>query len=168
MPKTLLLTSFQTWMPHQRSNASDDLLLEIGQQNPSPSWHVLRQLPVDFELAPQKAIAHVTQLQPDVVVCCGMAESRSRLSVESRAITESEILHSTLDLQRLTAELNYTEISDDAGRFVCNALYYAMLKHLRSHQPQSHGLFVHVPILTDENRGAIVADFRVILQRLTA
>ncbi|MDX2212326.1 MAG: peptidase C15 [Oculatellaceae cyanobacterium bins.114] len=166
MSKTLLLTSFQPWMPHQRSNSSDDLLLEIVHRDPPSHWHFLRQLPVDFDLAPQKAIAHVTQLQPDVVICCGMAESRSLLSVESRAITESEILHTTLDLQILTAELNHTEISDDAGQFVCNALYYVMLKQLRSHQPQSHCLFVHVPVLTAANQRAITADFHTLLHRV--
>lgn len=163
-------------MPHQLSNSSDDLLAEVMRGNPPSSWHFLRQLPVDFELAPQRAIAHVTQLQPDVVVCCGMAESRTQLSVESRAIFPNETLYTTVDLPRLVAGLTVTEISEDAGRFVCNALYYALLKQFRWQPEQQYPrqqyserqcLFVHVPVLTDENGGAIASDFQQILKRLT-
>jgi pyroglutamyl-peptidase len=167
MPKSLLLTSFATWMPHQVSNSADDLLIEMLKKEPPLSWQFLRQLPVDFELAPQQAIAHFDRVKPDILVCCGMAESRAQLSVESRAITAQETIQTTLNLNLLIADLSVTEISHDAGQFVCNALYYAMLKHLRSHS-QSQCVFVHVPVLTNENREAIAADFHRILQRLTA
>jgi len=167
MSKTLLLTSFTTWEPHQRSNASDDLLLELLKTEPTlPSLHLLRQLPVDFDLAPERAIAHVNQLQPDIVVCCGMAESRFSLNVESRAVTPNEVLYTTANLERLVLGLAVTEISHDTGQFVCNWLYYTMLKHLQN--TETICLFVHVPILTAENSEAIVTDFRFLIARLLA
>lgn len=166
MDKTILLTSFTTWEPHQKTNSSDDLLIEILNANLSPSLLFLRQLPVDFELAPQKAIAHIEQHQPDIVVCCGMAERRSKLSVESRAIVEEQILQTTVNLDALIAELTITEISHDAGRFVCNTLYYAILKYLQEQNRQIPCLFVHVPILTPENLVPVVQDFQLILQRI--
>jgi pyroglutamyl-peptidase len=146
----LLLTSFTTWLPHQKSNAADDLLLELMQTPLPPTVHFLRQLPVDFVLAPQQAIAQIQQLQPNCVICCGMAESRTKLSVESRAVSGDRVLHTCFDLPQLVAELPMTEISHDAGRFVCNTTYYKVLEHLQD--SPGRGLFVHVPILTAINR----------------
>jgi pyroglutamyl-peptidase len=167
MSKILLLTSFTTWEPHQHSNASDDLLLELLKTEPTlPSLHLLRQLPVNFELAPEQAIAHVNQLQPDIVICCGMAESRISLTVESRAVTQNEVLYTKANLERLVLGLAVTEISHDAGEFVCNWLYHALLKHLQN--TETICLFVHVPILTAENLEAIVTDFRLLIARLLA
>jgi pyroglutamyl-peptidase len=167
MSKTLLLTSFTTWEPHQRSNASDDLILELLKTEPTlSSVHLLRQLPVDFELAPKQAIAHINQLQPDIVICCGMAESRVSLTVESRAVTQNQVLYTKANLERLVLGLAMTEISHDAGQFVCNWLYYALLKHL--HDTKTICLFVHVPVLTAENSEAIVTDFRLLITRLLA
>jgi len=162
----LLLTSFTTWLPHQKSNAADDLLLELMQTPLPPTVHFLRQLPVDFVLAPQQAIAQIQQLQPNCVICCGMAESRTRLSVESRAVSGDRVLHTCFDLPQLVAELPMTEISHDAGRFVCNTTYYKVLEHLQD--SPGRGLFVHVPILTAINREAIVRDFQQLLMRILA
>jgi pyroglutamyl-peptidase len=61
----ILLTSFQTWLPHQTSNSSDDLLEEIAKLDISPSLTFLRQLPVDVSEASQLVIAKIEELQPD-------------------------------------------------------------------------------------------------------
>jgi pyroglutamyl-peptidase len=166
MPKTILLTSFTTWEPHQKSNAADDLLLEIIKTNPPPSLRFLRQLPVDFQLAPAQAIAHVNELRPDMVICCGMAESRSQLSLEARAVVGNDVLYTPVNLEELTAELLNTEISHDAGQYVCNALYYAMLHHLQQSSWNCRCLFVHVPVLHSGNLAAIVTDFQRILEAI--
>ena len=52
MSKKVLLTSFSTWLPHQKSNSSDDLLHEVTKDDSLPaSLTTLRQLPVDIHLA---------------------------------------------------------------------------------------------------------------------
>lgn len=160
----ILLTSFTTWKAHQRSNASDDLLIEIQQNYPASGLHFLRQLPVDFQLAPEQAIAHFNQLQPDAVILCGMAESRQKLTVESRAIAGKAIFHTKVDLEKLIAGLEFTEISYNAGQFVCEALYYAMLKHLHEARSNCPCIFVHVPILTPTNSQQVVKDFQAIVK----
>jgi pyroglutamyl-peptidase len=160
----ILLTSFTTWLEHHRSNASDDLLEVIADRCP-PNCYFLRQLPVDFELAPKFAIAKINELQPDIIICCGMAESRQKLSLESNGKFQSEILRSRLDLNQLMQSTTITEISHDAGDFVCNYVYYRVLKHLTD--LNQHSLFVHVPVLTTANQEAIVRDFLSILDRLS-
>ncbi|GAP97452.1 pyroglutamyl-peptidase I family protein [Leptolyngbya sp. NIES-2104] len=160
----ILLTSFTTWLEHHRSNASDDLLEAIV-DHVSPECHFLRLLPVDFELAPKIAIRKINELQPEMTICCGMAESRQKLSIESNGKFQSDILRSRLDLTQLIESTNITEISHDAGNFVCNYVYYCVLKHLENLNQQC--LFVHVPVLTSANQEMIVQDFLTILDQVT-
>jgi pyroglutamyl-peptidase len=167
MPKSILLTSFTTWEPHQRSNSSDDLLEIVSRRNLYPQQlHFLRQMPVDFELAPAQLLAKVDALQPDIILCCGMAENRSLLTVESNGKQSDEVITTPLDLESLTAALTTTAISHDAGQFVCNWLYYSLLKHSRDQNLDSHCLFVHVPVLTPQNLEFVVSDFLTMMQRL--
>ncbi|BAU11277.1 peptidase C15 pyroglutamyl peptidase I [Leptolyngbya sp. NIES-3755] len=91
-----------------------------------------------------------------------MAESRQKLSLESNGKFQSEILRSGFDLNQLMESTTTTEISHDAGNFVCNYLYYQVLKHC-----DQQCLFVHVPVLTSENQAAIVQDFLSILEQVT-
>lgn len=166
-----------TWKPEQVSNSSDDLLGIIagdrsyhgtrsygGDRHHSQDY--LRQIPVDFDLAPRRVIHHIQHHQPRAVVCCGMGESRITLDVESTAVDEPVRLHPSVDLDWLTQGLTSTQISDDAGQFVCNRLYYHVLNYLRQHNPDLPCIFVHVPRLTVQNRTAIVQDFQVILDRM--
>ncbi|BAU43797.1 peptidase C15 [Leptolyngbya sp. O-77] len=166
MTQKLLLTSFTTWQPEQPSNSSDDLLEALLQCDFAflDSLHLLRRLPVDFEQAPRLAIAHIHQLQPDLVVCCGMAETRDRLSLEVQAVKGDRILKTPLDLPRLAADLPHTDLSHDAGQFVCNALYFSLLEHAQTSQRPC--LFVHIPVLTAANRQPILQDFCQVLHRL--
>jgi pyroglutamyl-peptidase len=164
----ILLTSFQTWQSHQSSNSSDDLLELFIQRNVlSEHVHFLRHLPVDFELAPEAAIAFIETLKPDLIICCGMAENRQRLSVESNGKCQEKILLTRLDLEQILDKTCGTDISYDAGNFVCNHLYYSVLKYIRESLYGSRCLFVHVPILTEENSDLILQDFLIILQNLS-
>jgi pyroglutamyl-peptidase len=173
-----LLTSFDIWQPHQRSNASDDLLelvlAEFEQRplggvgdRPAPQIHTLRKLPVDFDQAPAAVLAQVTALQPELIVCCGMAESRSALTVESNGKFQSDIRFTAIALPALVQSLRHTHISHDAGDFVCNHLYYRLLQHIAEQQLPSRGLFLHVPVLTAENQAKVVEDAIALLTRLS-
>jgi pyroglutamyl-peptidase len=166
--KKILLTSFDTWMPHQKSNASDDLLAQISPRDFWPDALIfLRKLPVNETLASKQAIAKIQEVQPDVVICCGMAEGREILTVESQAFSLQDCLKTIVDLNQLVAGLPNTAISHDAGQFVCEALYYSVLNYLNSFsQPQIPCIFVHVPILHPDNMEAIAADFSAIVHRL--
>lgn len=167
MARKILLTSFNTWLPHQSSNASDDLLTTLEPQLfPELDLTLLRQLPVNPVQAGQKAIATINHVVPDVVICCGMAESRQQLSVESNARWEDQKLYTPLELSGLVRELSDTVISHDAGKFVCESLYYQVLKHLDTYHGEIPSLFVHVPVLTPENSETVYKDFQIILEKV--
>lgn len=162
---TLLLTSFTTWLTHQKSNSSNDLLEIIERANTHDCYY-LKQLPVEIEAASEKAIAIIQQIQPSAIICCGMAESRERLSIESNARCEGNCLPTVVELPQLLSCLSHTSISHDAGQFICEGLYYQILHYLQSANLTIPCLFVHVPVLTTNNQADIVQDFEAILDFL--
>lgn len=162
----LLFTSFQTWRSHQKSNSSDDLLQILIDRGLLTEHYFLRQIPVDFAIAPTQTIAKIEELQPDHIVCCGMAETRSVLSLESNGKCKTEILKTRFDLEALISGTASTEISHDAGDFVCNHLYYSVLKYLEQTRSDRACLFVHVPVLTTHNLDVVVQDFLAVVDRI--
>ena len=165
MYHSILITSFSTWKSHHTTNSSDDLL-HLLLEKELDSFHHLRSIPVDFELAPQHVIKRFDELRPRVLICCGMAEERTKLHIESRAVLGEQLLQTSVDLETLTVDLPMTEISHDAGRFVCNTLYYKTLEHLSLQEEDHHCIFIHIPVLTEENKNQLLADFISITERL--
>ena len=178
MQKKILLTSFAVWLSEQESNSSDDLLLALAKMASLPhDLFFLRRLVVDVQLASSRVIAKINELQPDYIICCGMAETRSQLSVEvlasSTSICPQEFINSpenifqtTVDLEKLLVGTAAVEISYDCGKFVCEGLYYSVLDYLHRSQLTIKCIFVHVPILNPENLPKIIADFILIINNL--
>lgn len=163
----LLVTSFRTWKPEQSSNSSDDLLADISSCCPHRHHlELLRQIPVDFQLAPEQVINAIQTHTPHAIICCGMGETRSRLCIEDRATYDSRIRYTGVNVNRLVSGLPLTRISHDAGQFVCNRLYFEVLDYLQHQRSDCPCVFVHVPVLTDANREAIAADFQAIILRI--
>lgn len=181
MTKKILLTSFDTWLSEQQSNSSDDLLLELATMTDvCDDLFFLRRLLVDIEVASSVVISKINQLQPDGVICCGMAASRKNLSVEVIARLESiqstdivtkhwgdnfcpASLQTNVNVEQLIMGTEAVEISYDCGKFVCEGLYYSVLHHLRKSQLSIPCIFVHVPILDQGNLLGIIADFVLII-----
>ncbi|NEO32211.1 MAG: peptidase C15 [Symploca sp. SIO3C6] len=169
MHSQILLTSFDTWLPDQVSNSSDDLLERISQLEDFPvSLSFLRKLPVDIAQASSRVIIKIEEMQPAAIICCGLARKRLKLTVESGASCGDALIKTALDLEKLVAGSVGTEISHDAGKFVCEGLYYQVLKYLREHKFNSYCIFVHVPPLSAANLPGIVADFSLIIQRVAS
>jgi len=166
---TLLLTSFAPWKAHQTTNSSDDLVLLLHDRGWLPATtQLLRHLPVHFQLAPGQVISAMYQYRPTTVVCCGMAETRSLLNLERYGRGHRDRHETPIDLGAIAAGLQWTEISQDAGNFVCNALYYELLGHVQKHDLDIQCLFVHVPPLNEYNREPLMQDFAAILSQLQA
>lgn len=167
MSRPVLITSFAPWRAHQRSNASDDLLLTLQRQQQLPNHAVLlRHLPVHSQLAPCQVISKIMTTCPAVVVCCGMAEGRSLLTLEKVGRQGQRSLKTTLNLRQVSAGTHWTTISHHAGNYVCNDLYYQVLAFTHRCPWNVESLFIHVPVLTTQNMPWIVADFLIILSQL--
>lgn len=163
----LLITSFQPWRAHQMSNTSDDLLAALHLKNRLPAnslW--IRNVPVNFETASIRVLSAMQQWHPHTVVCCGMAEKRAQLSLEKFARQGGQTLETSLSLQSLLLGTQLSEVSFDAGAYVCNHLYYQILNAIQIKNLKTQALFIHVPMLTPENRRWIAEDFAAICFRL--
>lgn len=162
MKTKILLTSFRTWLPHHKSNSSDDLLAKVkALAYPSDiDLFFLRNLPVDIRLASQAVIAEVQSLQPDVIICCGMAEKRSQLTIESHAFCQDKCLYTSVNLEKITEKLEVTKISNDAGKFVCEGLYYKILKYLELNRNNARCIFIHVPLLETIDLNLVLEDLQ--------
>lgn len=166
---SLLLSSFDIWKPHHRSNSSDDLLLELRRRGCLPeSARLLRRLPVNTQQASDLLLAAIHQYRPPWVVLGGMAEGRSRLTVERRAVQGSRSYCTPINVWDLVAGLSHTDVSYHAGRFVCNETYYQVLSAIAAANLPTQALFLHVPASHEPAWPAIVDDAQQVLQRLVS
>ena len=163
----MLLTTFAPWRAHQPSNAADDLVDHLQQQQQiPPGATVMRHIPVSFELAPIRVMAKLVELRPSVVVCCGMAEGRTYLNLERYGKGDHGALKTRLALDWLIADTHLTTISDCAGTYVCNHLYYRLLGAIAQRDWPTQALFVHIPPLTPTTQPLLARDLTLILKRL--
>jgi pyroglutamyl-peptidase len=162
MKNRILITSFDTWLPHQKSNASDDLLLALEAEAAlPPSCRVLHRLPVSVDQAFAQIAGALARQPAEILVCCGMAEQRSRLSIELRAVDQLQEYWTPFALDGWYSLRNcwqQAELSEDAGRFVCNDVYARILKH-QADLGHVRCLFIHVPPLSPERQVELMADF---------
>ena len=159
---------------------------------------VAARLPTVFGDSLRTLQALLAQHRPALVVCVGQAGGRSALSLERIAINVDDApiadnagaqpidtpvvpgapaaYFSTLPIKAMRAALRReglpAEVSQTAGTFVCNHVFYGLMHALRD-TPQVRGGFVHIPFLPEQavaHAGApslaldtIVASLRVIV-----
>ncbi|MCA9488789.1 MAG: hypothetical protein KC621_02680 [Myxococcales bacterium] len=114
------------------------------------------ELPVHWDRGPDGALHAARELDAALVVGLGVAMGRAGVQVERRAVrvevgrpdARGEVaarlegpqeVRATLDTTRLASALG-ARVSDDAGRYVCNAWLYRVTSGLRV--PVG---FVHIP-----------------------
>jgi len=145
-------------------------------------------LPVSYARAADALRDAVRAADPDVVVSFGQAE-REAISVErfahnldcsesednDGAVSAREIdpagpvaYRSTLPVEEIVAALRAAEIpaeaSRDAGGFLCNHVFYVLMRLLERERPQTTGGFVHVP--ADLPAETLVRAARIVLDQV--
>jgi pyroglutamyl-peptidase len=171
MSTQFLITTFTTWLPHQVSNAADDLVDRVAQAGLPEGTELLRHLPVDSQASWTIVKAAMQRFRPTRIIACGMAESRDRLCLEQQARREGRIRRSAIDLAPWAAQLQGGEQSFDAGDFVCNDLYFSILEAIAQNSCwcDTRALFLHVPPLQNlgDDGDRLVQDFQTLLTLLT-
>lgn len=116
-----------------------------------------RVLPVSYRRGAALALGAVAALEPALVVATGVAVRRARVEVERYAHPPGPdaapdvdgvgpepgavgVYTSTVDVEGFAAVLGGA-VSEDAGAYVCNALYHALLSGVRGPPV----VFVHIP-----------------------
>ncbi|WP_077038363.1 pyroglutamyl-peptidase I [Pelomonas sp. KK5] len=142
------------------------------------SGHVVhaRRLSCVFGQALQELERHIDELQPSLVLALGQAGGRSELSLERVAINVDDAriadnaggrpvdepvvaggpaaYFTTLPIKAMAAGLRAAGlpagVSQSAGTFVCNHVFYG-LQHLLRQQPLVRSGFMHVPYLPEQS-----------------
>ncbi len=133
------------------------------------------ELPCVFGDSAKVLTDAIARLNPDIVVCTGLAGGRGRISLErvaincddaripdnkgQRPIDEEVILggpaayFSSLPIKAALRNLQIAgikgEVSQSAGTYVCNHIFYALMHSLAS-APGIRGGFVHLPYLPEQ------------------
>ncbi|MEZ5338536.1 MAG: pyroglutamyl-peptidase I [bacterium] len=138
----------------------------------------LELLPTSYGGSEQRIRALLDELHPQLCLCFGVAQNRQAICLERVAVNLDDCsladnagelrsgreivsgtplaMQSRLPLAELLAEtatgedgeLRFT-ISNHAGNFVCNHVYYAALEYTARRSMPTHCLFVHVPMTTE-------------------
>jgi pyroglutamyl-peptidase len=130
---------------------------------------VARRLPVEFGASVKELRAAIRETKPALVLCVGQAGGRASISLERVAINvddaripdnagaqpiDSEIVEdgpaayfTGLPIKAMLAALREAgipaEISQTAGTYVCNHVFYGLMHALRNRRIR--GGFVHIP-----------------------
>ena len=134
------------------------------------------ELPTEFGRAIDVLAQALARTQPTLVIALGLAASRSEISVERVAINVDDAriadnagrqpidepvvasgpaaYFSSLPIKAIVAALREAGIaagvSQSAGTFVCNHLYYGMAHLIATRWPDMRGGFIHLPLLPEQ------------------
>lgn len=138
---TILLTGFEPF-EGRSVNASWLAVQAVARTWSGPPLRVV-QLPVSYARAPAALLGALEATRPDVVVCVG--EAGDEALVEGGPVAYLTRLPLRACVAAAGSAGAPAEVSESAGTFVCNAVFYALARAL---EPTGvvHG-FVHVPRL---------------------
>ncbi|GAA5010083.1 pyroglutamyl-peptidase I [Pseudoluteimonas lycopersici] len=166
---TLLLTGFDPF-DGAKSNPSWDAASALDGRIVGGHRIVARQLPTEFDASLRALRAAIRETAPSLVVCLGLAGGRKELSLERVAINIDDAripdnagaqpvdakiaargpaaYFSTLPIKAMLAALRKhgipAQVSQTAGTYVCNHVFYGLMHALRNKRDVRGG-FIHVP-----------------------
>lgn len=136
-------------------------------------------LPTQFDAALPRLYTLLAQHRPRLVICLGLAAARRALSLERVAINVQDAriadnagaqpvdepvvpgapvaYFSTLPIKAMQAAIGAAgipvEVSQSAGTFVCNQVFYGLMHHLTTARGfrRTRGGFIHLPPLAEQS-----------------
>jgi pyroglutamyl-peptidase len=187
--KNVLLTGFEPF-DGQAINPSEEIAREINEATIARHKVVGALLPCVFGAA-LKELKHQIKLHdPVVVICLGQAGGRTEITPERVAINVDDAripdnagqqpidrpiakegpaaYFSTLPIKAIVHELRRREIpaavSQTAGTFVCNHVFYGLMHELALHRPRVRGGFIHVPFVPEQTTDKPSLRFEVLTE----
>ena len=166
---TVLLTGFAPF-GGDRSNPSWEAVRTLEGARIRGHRVVARCLPVEFGRSLQALRAAIREAKPALVLCVGVAGGRADISIERVAINVDDAripdnagaspvdrpvvedgpaaYFATLPIKAILVALRSAGIpaavSQTAGTYVCNHVFYGLMHALRR-KPKVRGGFIHVP-----------------------
>lgn len=167
----LLITAFGPFAENKEN--SSQLMLESLPASLGGASLAKLLLPVAFHSSAHVLLRSIEDHRPDAVICFGLSAGESRILPETYAhnLDDARIpdnegrqpcgrpvvagapqrLRSSLPIEDIHAALCMEEIpsalSQSAGTYVCNHVFYHLLWYIHSHTPALAGGFIHLPPL---------------------
>ncbi len=185
MQKKVLLTGFDAF-GGQSLNPSWLAVQTLNRRRVLGHTVVAAQLPTVFEASLRELDAQLRLHQPALVICVGQAGGRKVLSLERVAINvndapladnagaqpvDTPVVHgapaayfTSLPIKAMLAALHQAgvgaEVSQTAGTFVCNHVFYGLMRALATDPRLRHtrGGFMHVPWLPEQGTPNMALD----------
>jgi pyroglutamyl-peptidase len=174
-PTRILITGFEPFDGAER-NPSWDAASLVAAAAPDGLDITAVQLPCVFGAAIEELRAAVLRLEPDVVVCTGQAGGRPDVTVERVAVNVDDApipdnagnqpvdrpivedgpaaYFATLPIKACAEAARRvgvpTSVSQTAGTYVCNHVFYGLMHLIATERPAIRGGFVHVPSLPEQ------------------
>jgi pyroglutamyl-peptidase len=173
--RTILLTGFE---PFDRDaiNPSWEAARALDGWRSGDAVVHARQMPCVFGAAIETLVAAMAELKPELVICVGLAGGRSEISVERVAINVDDgriadnggrqpidqavvegapaAYFSTLPIKAMVRDLRAAglpaSVSNTAGTFVCNHIFFGLMHRLATHPSGARGGFIHIPYLPEQ------------------
>ena len=166
----MLVTGFEPF-GGDAANPSGELALALNGET-SGVWKIEgRVLPVEYVKSVRLLLGWIDELQPVAVICTGLSAMADSMKLERIAVNENDCASpdnagelrerrtiflgaprtrgSTLVvdaiLRECTARRLAVSASRNAGRYVCNHVFYSLLHTLRNDRRKIPAGFIHVP-----------------------
>lgn len=177
MTDTVLLTGFEPF-DGETINPSWEAARLLDGQRIGGARVVARRLPCVFGASLTALNDQLRALRPRLVLCAGQAGGRAEIAVERVAINLDDAripdnagrqpldqpiaadgpaaYFATVPVKAIVAALQDAGLpavlSHSAGTFVCNHVFYGLLRAL-SDEPDARGGFIHLPCLPEQAAG---------------
>lgn len=174
MKTRVLLTAFDAF-GEEKINPAEEALenIDLGSEN----FEVFKlTLPTVFKKSSTLLIECIEKIKPSSVICLGQAGGRAAITPERIAINvdDAELADnegnipkdspikedgpaayfSTLPIKSIVEELKRKQIpasiSNTAGTFVCNHVFYSLMHYAAENSPGLLAGFIHLPYLPEQ------------------
>ena len=173
--KTVLVAGFEPF-DGRTANASEAIVRALDGETIRRHRVVGVVLPCVFCQATTQLRRHIVRHDPAVVVCLGEAAGRDAITPERVAINVDDArmadnagqrpvdrpivrrgpaaYFSTLPIKAIALAIQARSVpaavSQTAGTFVCNHVFYGLMHEIARNRPETRGGFIHVPCLPVE------------------
>lgn len=172
----ILLTGFAPFN-QETTNPSWQAVKQFAAKTTSDGSQIhVAELPCEFGRANEVLISLIQQTHADTVICLGQAGGRAEISVERVAINiddariadnagnqpiDQRILahgqnayFSSLPIKAIVQALKHggipAQVSQTAGTFVCNHVFYGLMHYAETHPHIKRAGFIHIPYLPEQ------------------
>ncbi|KEK22542.1 pyroglutamyl-peptidase I [Bacillus gaemokensis] len=173
--KKILLTGFEPF-GGEKMNPAWEVVKQLNEKEFGEYKIVSKQIPTVFHKSLEVLQSYIEDIDPELVICIGQAGGRADITVERVAINvddaripdnegnqpvDSSVIEegpvaywSTLPMKAIVKKLREegipASVSQTAGTFVCNHLFYGLMHVLEKNENRIRGGFVHIPFCPEQ------------------